>query len=220
MRTLNGGAAAAPQIEYHLFTNSPDVLPAYNRRVRRWFDGVLAERGIRIHTGRKVVAVSSGHLHTEDGQSHAADEILWTTEAAAPSWPAASGLAVDEGGFIRVSRSLQSTSHAEIFAAGDVAAMVEDPRPKSGVVAVRQGPPLARNLRQCLLGRPLEAFRPQRRFLSLISTGDKYAIASRGAFACRGAWIWQWKDWIDRRFIRTYNQASRSTGTDGGSART
>jgi selenide,water dikinase len=192
------------RVEFLLFADSADVLPTHSASVRRRFRRVLAERGVIVHTASAVVDVRSSELCTADGVRHAVDEVLWATEAAPAPWLAESGLAVDEQGFVRVSSTLQSTSHAGVFAAGDAASMVESPRPKSGVFAVRQGPPLARNLRRALHGERLERYRPQRQFLSLISTGDRYAVASRGPLAFEGAWVWRWKDWIDRRFMRRY----------------
>jgi selenide,water dikinase len=191
-------------LEYHLFTEG-DLLPTHNRSVRRRFERILAERRVNVHRGNAVVSVAAGVLQTADGGVHPIHETLWTTQAAAAPWLAQSGLDVDDEGFVRVSSTLQSTSHGDVFAAGDIAAMVDHPRPKSGVFAVRQGAPLARNLRRALLGEPLEPYRPQRRFLSLISTGDQYAVASRGPIAFEGAWVWRWKDRIDRRFMRLYN---------------
>lgn len=195
----------AGDIEYHLFSESAEILPTHNARVRGAFRRALADRGVIVHAGAAVVEVSPGRLRTAGGEEVEADEILWVTAAAAPDWPRASGLAVDEHGFIKVGDTLQSTSHPDVFAAGDVAAMVNHPRPKSGVFAVRQGPPLERNLRRMLLSREPVPFRPQSDFLGLISTGDKYAVASRGAWSVRGRWVWIWKDWIDRRFMRKFN---------------
>ena len=202
---LARGGRRDDRLEYHLFTVGEQILRTHNASVRRRFERVLAERHVHVHCGSPVVEVTASALRTADGRSQEIDETLWTTQAAAAPWLAESGLAVDRDGFVQVSRTLQSMSHPDVFAAGDVASMVHDPRPKSGVFAVRQGPPLARNLRHAVRGEPLETFRPQRQFLSLISTGDRYAIASRGPFAFEGAWVWRWKDRIDRRFMRTYN---------------
>ena len=192
--------------EFHLFTDADDVLVTYNRRVRAKFRRVLAQRRINVHTAHKAVEVRPGALRCANGAAFALDEILWVTTARAQGWLAQAGLDVDEQGFVKVHDTLESVSHPGVFAAGDSAAAVNHPRPKSGVFAVRQGPPLALNLWRKLLGRPLKPFAPQRQCLSLISTGDKYAIASRGAWALEGRWVWRWKDWIDRRFMCRFNQ--------------
>ena len=40
--------------------------------------------------------------------------------------------------------------------------------------------------------------KPQHRFLSLLSLGDRQAVADKGPFYASGAWAWRWKDRIDR----------------------
>jgi selenide,water dikinase len=82
--------------------------------------------------------------------------------------------------------------------------------PPSGVRAVRQGPSLAENLRLVLRDQPPRAVEHHAVALQLIGTGDKYAIASCGALSTEGAWVWRWKDSIDRRFIARYRVADRT----------
>lgn len=203
---LRAERGAAEEIEYHLFSGNETILPTHNRNVQRVFAKTLKDRGVTVHSGKPVVEVTPGHLHTEDGQTIDADEILWVTAAGAAAWPGKAGLATDEAGFIAVGDTLQSTSHENVFAVGDIASMINYPRPKSGVFAVRQGRPLAKNLRRALLSQRLKPFSPQKRFLSLISTGDKYAVASRGGWSLKGRSVWRWKDWIDRRFMQKFNE--------------
>jgi selenide,water dikinase len=194
----------AGRIACHLFTDSADVLPTHSAAVRRIFRRVLAERGITTHVGQAVIEVQQGRLRTADGTWHAANEMVWSTEAAAAPWLGESGLAVDSHGFVSVSGTLQSLSHAGVFASGDIASVVDHPRERSGALAVQQGPWLAANLLRTLRGQPLESYRPPRRFLSVISTGNQYAVASYGPFAFEGAWIWRWKDRAHTRFIQSY----------------
>lgn len=179
-------------------------LPGFPASLRRQAASRLARRGIVHCGGRRAVAVEREHVLLEDGRSLAADLALLASGSAAPRWPADSGLATDDGGFIRVNRMLQSVSHPFVFSAGDVAAYA-DARPKSGVFAVRAGPPLAANLRAICQGQALKPWRPQRRALYLLSTGDGQALAAWGGLSASGRWLWRWKDRIDRRFVAQFS---------------
>ncbi len=191
-------------VECHLVTDVDEVLPGHGARVQAMLRRILSERRVEVHLGRRVVRVDAGAVHTAEGPAVRADAIVWATGAAPLPLLRATGLALDAAGFVAVNDRLQSISHGHVFAAGDCATMVGHPRPKSGVYAVRAGPPLAASLRAALAGRPPVRYVPPQRALALISTGDRYAVASRGAFAVEGAWVWRWKDWIDRRFVRRY----------------
>ena len=194
----------ADAVECHLVTDVDRLLPDHGDRVQAIFRRILAERGVELHLASPVARVAAGAVDTASGLAVRADAIVWSTGAAPLPLLRATGLALDAAGFIAANDRLQSISHGHVFAAGDCATFVGHPRPKSGVFAVREGPPLAANLRAALEGRPLRRFVPQKRALALISTGDRYAVASRGGFAVEGAWVWRGKDWIDRRFVRRY----------------
>ena len=193
-------------LRFVLLTAGDTILPTHNPGVRARFARVLKERHVAVHTRAEVTQVSPGCLHTQDGRTFDADETLWVTQAGGPAWLQSTGLALDEHGFIQVNQQLQTLDDPKIFAAGDVASFTARPLEKAGVFAVRMGPPLAKNLRLSLRGQPLVAYNPQQRWLALISTGDRYAVASRGALGFAGAWVWTWKDWIDRRFMRKFTE--------------
>ena len=192
------------QLVFHLFTADQTVLATHNPSVQRRYSDVLRRRGVQVHVSAPVQSVQANRLQTEDGHWFDADEIVWVTQAGGAAWLQATGLALDERGFIRVNDFLQSVNDTRIFAAGDVASMEPYRLEKAGVFAVRMAKPLARNLRLALAAQPLLPYRPQRHWLALISTGDRYAVASRGSLSFAGAWVWRWKDWIDRRFMRRF----------------
>lgn len=201
------------QVNYHLFTDKEQILTTHNQSVRERFKRILNERNIAAHLGHKVVAVQADKVIDDAGHSTPVDHVIWVTSASAASWLADTGLAISDRGFIRVNASLQSVSHPDVFAVGDIADVSEYPRPKSGVFAVRQGKPLAENIRRSLHSQVLKPFRPQRSFLSLISTGDKFAVASRGTlgWAVAGRSVWALKNWIDQRFMQRYNELPQAT---------
>ncbi|MCB0324176.1 MAG: selenide, water dikinase SelD [Bdellovibrionales bacterium] len=195
---------ARPPTTYRLVHSEAQLLETHHHRVRRTVAAELRRRGVELVLEDRVVEVLQNGLKLQSGSLVEADAVFWATGAAAPQWPAAAGLSVDARGFVAVTETLQSVSHPEVFAAGDVASMKAHPRPKSGVFAVRQAKPLYHNLRAVLLGEPLRAYRPQSQFLSLIGTADGRAIASRGPFSWHSRTMWRWKEHIDRKFMRRF----------------
>jgi selenide,water dikinase len=184
-----------------------EVLPTHNGFVRSAFRRIFAARHIALHEHSAAVRVAPGRIEFKNGATILSDEVLITTGAAAPSWFRSTGLALDNAGFLATAPTLQVVNNPDVFAAGDCATLVESPRDKAGVFAVRAGPPLAANLRRRARGQSLRPWRPQRRHLAIISTGERYGIASRGWFKVEGASVWRLKDWIDRRWMRRYPQS-------------
>lgn len=197
----------------HLLHKDSEIMTGYNTWVRRCLAEVLTSRGIKLHLKQAVSALEPALtketkpliLRCESGLTLECDQVFWVTQASAPAWLGECGLATDERGFILVSDKLQSISHPQVFAAGDIATILESPLPKAGVFAVRQGKPLYENLRCVLQGKPLKPYKPQKQYLSLIGTGTGEAIASRGNWGLGPSkMLWWWKDWIDRRFMNQF----------------
>jgi selenide,water dikinase len=193
---------AAPR--FAVVTDQPCLLPSHSPAARAHIGRALVANDVVIHLDSPVVEVRSRTVINRQGVRIAADAIVWATAAAAPPWARAAGLACDARGFIEIDNELRSLSHPFVFATGDCASQVHYPRPKSGLYAVRQGPPLAANLRHAVRGEILAPYVPQRHSLALISTGDLNAIASRAGMACAGRWVWRLKDRIDRGFVAKY----------------
>ncbi len=205
------------QIEFHLVTESDVLLPTHNPRVQEKYTRILDDRKVVVHLQHRVVKVEADALFCEPGAIILSDAIILATDGAPSEWLRESGLTTDHQGFIVVDECLRSPSHPFVFAAGDAASVREHPRPKSGVFAVRQGPPLGENIRLALADLPSKPFVPQRHFLSLISTGDQYAVASRGRWALEGKIIWKIKDWIDRRWMKQYRELPAMSEDEGDS---
>ncbi|MEG5032568.1 FAD-dependent oxidoreductase [Microcoleus sp. AT3-D2] len=213
------------ELEIHLFHSGAELMQGHNQRVRRRLKEILISRGVKVHLQEKVCAVKKIERETnlqfptdyqiscKSGFELECEIIFWVTQASAAPWIRESGLAADSNGFMQVNDCLQSVSHPNVFGAGDIAAMVNYPRPKAGVFAVRQGKPLFENLQQFLLEKPLKPFAPQEQYLGLIGTGNKRAIASRGNFMWESWLLWYWKDWIDRQFMQQFSNLPKTGDT-------
>ncbi len=205
------------ELRFAIVEADETLLPSYNAAARRKLERALKDRDIAVHTGAGLNRVTPDAVIIANGEVLESHKTVLVTSAGPPRWVDDSDIARDERGFIRVDDQLRSVSHAQLFAAGDAASMDNHQLPKAGVYAVRQGPYLAENLRRAALGKPLRTYRPQGQTLALITTGGSHAIAARGPFAMEGDWVWRWKDWIDRRWMKKYQELPEmdASGDDG-----
>ncbi|WP_164729928.1 FAD-dependent oxidoreductase [Rhodomicrobium lacus] len=200
-------------VGFTLLTRKAAILDMFSLGLGTRFERILAARGIEVIAGKNASRVEAGAVHTDCGAAVAYDELFWTVEASAAPWLGETGLALDERGFVAVRPTMESTSHADVFATGDVASFVGRAVPKAGIYAVRQSVVLAENLRLAAEGAPLKPFLPQKRFLQLITAGERYAVGARGRFSFEGRWVWHLKDRIDRGFVSGFKRLAPAAET-------
>jgi len=169
---------------------------------------ILRRAKVDFRPGMPLEAIEPGPVVLSGATRQDFDLVILASGPRALEWPRDSGLAVDESGYVRVTRTLQSVSHPEVFAAGDCAVMEGMPEPKSGVYAVRQGAALHRNLVAAVADEALAGYVPRRRALSILSCGGRYALATWGEWAAEGRWVWHWKDRIDRRWVASLSSTA------------
>ena len=221
---LNLKARWTHSLDISLFCQGNTIAPKANPSFQQFLTETLAHRKIHVTTNANVTNATQQNNDvklsyrpsltngmTPQLMTQCFDAVIFVTQAAAPEWVSRSGLATDDRGFIAVEPlALRSTSHSQVFASGDIAAIQGFPVPKSGVFAVRQGRPLAQNLRRAALSQPLKDGLSQQDFspkaLSLLNLGNGRAIGSYGDFSMTAPrlqpLLWFLKDHIDRRFIR------------------
>ena len=181
---------------------------------RRWPHRALE---LQIRAGQLNATTKSilrrAQIHcVTDASTHAS---LLCTGSRAPSWLANSGFAVDHNGRVLTNSFLQLEGYSHLFASGDCAVMEAQPRPASGVWAVRSAVPLAQNLEAICNGQNLKRWTPQRQALQLIGTHNNAAWMQRGR-ARTGPFplLWTLKQRIDRSFMAGFSQQASMQATE------
>jgi hypothetical protein len=124
---------------------------------------LLGRLGVAVRTHARIAEATREGLRLQDGQLVRGGVFVWAGGAKAPELVARFGLPTGHNGRVKVDQHLRALDHPEVYAAGDVASVV-DPRsgrtlPPLAQVALEQAETVARNLHAELDGGPLEAFR-------------------------------------------------------------
>ena len=192
--------------DIHIFSRSNSLLPKMPKSAARTLSSLCKRKKITIHYGKEVTKITDQKILTHDGQSYPSGLNFVVTSVKPPPFIASLGKACDADGFISVKATLNSDIYPDIFATGDVANVIGAKREKAGVFAVRAGAILVKNIRRYIHNEPLLQWRPQKRYLALINTGQENAIAIRNGLSLSGRWAWRLKNRIDLAFMRRFKE--------------
>lgn len=197
-------AHGMPGARFTLITGGTEVGSTLPAGVRQRVLRQLKRRGITV-LREACTGIREGEVHLGNGARLACDVPLLAIGAHPPAWLQGSGLALSDDGRVLVNACQQSTSHANVFAAGELAHRADLPPTAGGLHAARTSP-LAHNLLAAHEGQSLQAHRPQKHTLTLLSCGVGHAIAGIGPLHAEGGWAWWWKNRIDRGFVTRYRR--------------
>ncbi len=214
-----GGGAAAVEIAgnvWRLLTRharhgfqlrlltSGSLLSRFPGKVRAAGLKSLVQRGIEVFQNSPVRKIFTDAVETDSGRIHPADCIFMATGVQPSPLFKASGMPVGPDGGLAVNQFLQCTAYPNIFGGGDCIYYQDAPLDKVGVYAVRQNPILFGNLLAALQDCVLRPFTPGGGYLLIFNMGDGTGILYKSGILLQGRLAFLIKDYLDRRFIRTF----------------
>jgi NADH:ubiquinone reductase (H+-translocating) len=153
-----------------------------------------------VRTNATIAAATKEGFRLKDGQLVEGGVFVWAGGLKAPELVADSGLPTGHNGRVKVDRYLRVLDHPDIYAAGDLASVV-DPRtghvlPPLAQVALEEGETVARNLDAELKGKPLEAFTFHDKGF-VVSVGTRRGVADIAGITTSGRAAHLLKDAIE-----------------------
>ncbi|MGD6831060.1 FAD-dependent oxidoreductase [Sutcliffiella halmapala] len=184
--------------------SSSRLLPGAPKGASASLEELCRSKGLQVFVDEEVENIEDQIIRTSNRSIKHSGVLLLTGPASSPLFREG-GVSCTEDGYLLVRNKLQSESHPEIFGAGDCVTLSSYPElAKNGVYAVRQGTVLWENIKRTLAKKELTTFEPQKRFLSILSTGGKEAMLLYDRFYFHGKSPWKLKNRIDRSFMKKY----------------
>ncbi len=157
-------------------------------------------------------------LVIEKKQFISSQAALLCTGNRAPNWIFESGLPVDKDGRILTENTLQVIGYSDIFAVGDCGVIEKNPRPPSGVWAVRSSIPLAENIGRISQGINPICWYPQKKALQLLGV-DFHSQKSRALCFYGEQIVGPYfglallKEKIDKSFVSKFKFSAKANGS-------
>ncbi|WP_144701873.1 FAD-dependent oxidoreductase [Fictibacillus phosphorivorans] len=187
-----------------LISSSP-LLHSYGNKATKKIREIAKSHNLVYYENEKIDKLENNIVVTDKGTKIEYSAIMPVTGPKASSLFKQALLSTDIKGYLLVDDTLQSADYPYVFGAGDcVSLSIYPDLPKNGVYAVRQGPILWNNIKRLITGRTLVSFKPQKYYVSILSTGHKHGLFTYGDYVIYGKWAWSLKNLIDQKFMNKH----------------
>jgi NADH dehydrogenase len=151
------------KVHIYLIEGSPELLGAMSPQAQQKAHDFLTELGVKIMTESRVQSFNGKELSLADGQKIPSSNVIWSAGVKGVVLEGLSTDAVVRGNRLKVNEINKVEHYENIYAIGDVAAMIteEFPNGHPGVApaAIQQGKLLAKNLLNIIEKKPTENFK-------------------------------------------------------------
>jgi NADH dehydrogenase len=184
---------AANDMRWMLVEAAPGILPEIGPGLGDYAVEVLRERGIEVRLNTRLESAEGGVMRLSDGDTFAADTLVWTTGVKASRSASAAGFATDRNGRIEGDEYLRVRGQPGAWTAGDCAAIPDLTTggicPPTAQHAVRQAARLAGNLTATIKGGDLKPF-VYKNMGAIVSLGRYKGVARVIRFRVKGPAAW------------------------------
>ncbi|WP_407944914.1 NAD(P)/FAD-dependent oxidoreductase [Paenibacillus cymbidii] len=141
----------------------PSIIPMFPKVLIERAMESLSKRGVIFLTGVAITEATANTVSLKSGQTLESNTIIWTGGVKGHPIVGGCGIAEDRGR-ATVTSSLQSTSHPDVFVAGDCAVVFPEggdrPFPPTAQLAWQMGETIGVNLAALFRGGAMEKFSP------------------------------------------------------------
>ncbi|MBB2145378.1 NAD(P)/FAD-dependent oxidoreductase [Pedobacter sp. LMG 31464] len=151
------------KVNIYLIEGSPELLGSMSVKAQEKSKEFLEELGVTVLTETRVKSYDGRVISLIDGRSIPSSTVIWSAGVKGVVLDGLKAESVVRGNRLKVDIINRVEGYQNIYAIGDVAAMITDETPNGhpGVapVAIQQGKLLAKNLINLIENKPIEAFK-------------------------------------------------------------
>ena len=140
----------------------PELFSMFKPKIRAYTAKALSDRTVEVRTGAMVASVSPTRVTLKSGEELKAHTLVWGAGLQGNRLVQSLGLELERGNRIGVGPDLAVPSHPEVYALGDIAAIVDEKTeqvlPQLGSVALQSGEHAGESIARQIAGKDTKPF--------------------------------------------------------------